>query len=176
MVSCVGSFGSHDFMRKICGTANVAVFEEARRQGVDRAVFISAHDFGPSLRSILRGYFEGKYMAEEALFSHFEGGAGTALRPGMVHGTRYVNLTDSNAISIPLSLIGKPMEVIFGNMKVRGLLGRALPGALQRLCVPAVSADTLGKASMEALLDPIPQDSLDSDQERIVDVWQLLNV
>ena len=54
VISCVGSFGGHDFMRKVCGEANVRVFDEAKRRGVARAVFISAHDYGPPLRDLLK--------------------------------------------------------------------------------------------------------------------------
>ncbi len=169
VVSCVGGFGSHEAMRRVCGTANVRVFERAGAQGVARAAFISAHDYGFPLRNALRGYFEGKAMAEEALFEHFEGGRGAAIRPGMVHGTRYVNLTDTSAVPLPLSVVGKPMEVLFGSGLARGIASKALPGVLQRLAVPAVSADAVGAAAMAAILNPAP-----SEADAVVDVWQVL--
>lgn len=168
VVSCVGSFGTHDFMRKICGEANVRVFDEAGKRGVARAVFIGAHPFlevAPA-RHLLRGYYEGKEMAEEALFANFSGGTGTSIRPGMIHGTRYVS-----DVPVPLSLVGKPLEVIFGNEGVRSAVGSLpLPFGLAGLLVPAASAERVAKAAVEALMGAIPEESHD---RRVVDVWAL---
>lgn len=45
VISCLGAFGSNDFMQKICGDSNITVFEEAAKAGVPRAAFISVHDY-----------------------------------------------------------------------------------------------------------------------------------
>ena len=45
VISCLGAFGSNDFMQRICGDSNITVFEEAARAGVPRAAFISVHDY-----------------------------------------------------------------------------------------------------------------------------------
>ena len=174
VISCVGSFGGHDFMRKVCGEANVRVFDEAKRMGVARAVFISAHDYGPPLRDLLKGYFDGKLMAEEALFRNFSGGTGTSVRPGMVHGTRYV----AGSLPVPLSAVGKPLELVLGNQVVRAAVeGTIVPGALQRLLVPAVSADAVAQASVDALMGPIPAEFEDDagNHRRVLGVWDILS-
>ena len=49
----------------------------------------------------LPGYFQGKRRAEEALASTFPG-AGVALRPGFIYGTRQVG-----GVGIPLGAIGE---------------------------------------------------------------------
>ena len=45
VISCLGAFGSNDFMQKICGDSNITVFAEAAKAGVPRAAFISVHDY-----------------------------------------------------------------------------------------------------------------------------------
>ena len=45
VISCLGAFGSNDFMQKICGDSNITVFNEAAKAGVSRAAFISVHDY-----------------------------------------------------------------------------------------------------------------------------------
>ena len=45
VISCLGAFGSNDFMQKICGDSNITVFTEAAKAGVARAAFISVHDY-----------------------------------------------------------------------------------------------------------------------------------
>ena len=45
VISCLGAFGSNDFMQKICGDSNITVFEEAAKAGVPLSAFISVHDY-----------------------------------------------------------------------------------------------------------------------------------
>eukprot|EP00665_Eupelagonemidae_sp_cell47_P009686 gene9686-3260_t len=66
VVSCLGAFGSQDFMRRINGDANVAVFGAAAVAEVSKAAFISAAVFRP-VAPLVRGYYEGKAAAEEAV-------------------------------------------------------------------------------------------------------------
>jgi hypothetical protein len=57
-----------------------------------------------------------------------------------------------------------------------GFTQGAMPAVLRRLLVPAVSADAIGRASVSALLDPIPeefQQGEEEDTERVIDVWDL---
>ena len=84
----------------------------------------------------------------------------------MIHGTRYVS-----DVPVPLSLVGKPLEVIFGNEGVRSAVGSLpLPFGLAGLLVPAASAERVAKAAVEALMGAIPEESHD---RRVVDVWAL---
>lgn len=50
--------------------------------------------------AVLPGYFQGKKRAEDALAASFPT-SGVVLRPGFIHGTRYVA-----GVGIPLSLVG----------------------------------------------------------------------
>ena len=59
VVSCVGAFGSNEFMRRINGDANAAIAEAAAAAGVKRFVYVSAETFRP-VALVAPGYFEGK--------------------------------------------------------------------------------------------------------------------
>lgn len=99
VVSTLGAFGSNAHMERVCGDANISIFDAAAAAGVPRASFISVHEYGlPD--AVLRGYFHGKRRAEAALARAFPG-AGVALRPGFVYGTRSVG-----GFSLPLGLVG----------------------------------------------------------------------
>lgn len=155
VVSCIGAFGTNDFMRKINGEANIIAVKAAAEEGVNRFVYISAHDVGlPSF--LLRGYYDGKRAAEAAVQEYFPYG-GVILRPGMIHGTRVVG-----NFSLPLGLIGAPLEAVLKNAKWASqlpLVGAAL--------VPPVKVTTVAKAAVRAATDnAIPPGP--------VDVWGIL--
>eukprot|EP00850_Spirogloea_muscicola_P019593 SM000194S04829 [mRNA] locus=s194:214809:217815:- [translate_table: standard] len=155
VISCVGGFGSNDAMRKINGEANVVAVNTAADEGVKRFVFISAHDVGlPPF--ILRGYFEGKKAAEEAVRMKFPY-SGVILRPAMIHGTRQVG-----NVAVPLSIVGAPLEMVLRKAKWATnlpLIGPAL--------VPPVKVTSVAKAAVRAATDnAIPPGALD--------VWGIL--
>lgn len=56
VISCLGAFGSNDFMQKICGDSNITVFNEAAKAGVARAAFISVHEYGLPGKQHLRSW------------------------------------------------------------------------------------------------------------------------
>ncbi|CAI5475021.1 unnamed protein product [Closterium sp. Yama58-4] len=155
VVSCVGAFGSNEWMRRINGDANVGVVNAAKEEGVARFVFISAHDVGlPSF--VLRGYYEGKKAAEAAVMASYPN-TGVVLRPAMIHGTRNVG-----AYKLPLSLIGAPLELAFKNLPFLShlpLIGRAL--------VPPVPVTAVASVAVRAA-------SEHSFPAGIVDVWGIL--
>ncbi|CAI5481697.1 unnamed protein product [Closterium sp. Yama58-4] len=155
VVSCVGAFGSKEWMRRINGDANVGVVNAAKDEGVARFVFISAHDVGlPSF--VLRGYYEGKKAAEAAVMESYPN-TGVVLRPAMIHGTRNVG-----AYKLPLSLIGASLELAFKNLPFLShlpLIGPAL--------VPPVPVSAVASAAVRAA-------SEHSFPAGIVDVWGIL--
>ena len=69
-------------------------------------------------------YFHGKRRAEDSVL---KSKSGLVVRPSFMYGTRYVSLPNNATITIPLWLIGKPLEVIlrlpgFNKLKyIRGL-------------------------------------------------------
>lgn len=140
-------------MERVCGDANVRVFEAAKAAGVPRAAFISVHDYGlPSF--VLPGYFGGKKKAERALFRLFPGGTGVALRPGFVYGTRKVlpSSSSNKAYSVPLGAFGAPLDAVLSFLPTEAL-SRSVPLAGLAL-VPPVKVEGLARAAVAAATDP----------------------
>ncbi|KAH7351915.1 hypothetical protein KP509_19G020200 [Ceratopteris richardii] len=141
VISCVGGFGSNETMRKVNGDANIAAINAAYDSGVKRFLYISAFDFGlPSF--VLRGYYEGKKAAEEALRIKFPYG-GIILRPGFIHGDRQVG-----SIKVPLSLLGTPLETVLKHAKSVTQIPFIGP-----FFVPPVKVTTVAKAAVRAATD-----------------------
>ncbi|KAL3163381.1 hypothetical protein ABBQ32_009766 [Trebouxia sp. C0010 RCD-2024] len=156
VVSCLGGFGSNEFMLKICGEANVGVIREAAKAAVPRCAFISVHDYNlPGF--VLPGYFQGKRNAEQAMAESYPE-QGVCLRPGFIHGTRYLS-----GVGIPLGLIGVPLEKALGFLPTKSLASLPLAGAA---FVPPVSVRGIAKAAVVAATDPAVPGG-------IMDVWQL---
>ena len=103
-MSCIGAFGSNEFMKQINGDANAAIAEAAAAAGIKRFVYISAEKFRP-VAFFLLGYFEGKSIAEAAVSKHF-GSDGCVLRPPAVYGTRAVGKN----VKIPIGMVRCPRE------------------------------------------------------------------
>lgn len=77
LISCVGLIStSQENMLEINGKANEQIIEAAAQAGVQRMAYISAHDYQfPGDLVVMKGYFEGKRVAEAALTAKFpEGG------------------------------------------------------------------------------------------------------
>lgn len=76
LVSCIGLIStSQEDMLEINGTANKAIIETAADAGVQRMAYISAHDYQfPGDLVVMKGYFDGKRIAEAALTAKFPQG------------------------------------------------------------------------------------------------------
>ncbi|MCO5547794.1 hypothetical protein L7F22_001246 [Adiantum nelumboides] len=150
VISCVGGFGSNETMRKINGDANIAAINAAHDSGVKRFVYISAFDFGfPSF--ILRGYYEGKKAAEDAIQIKFPYG-GVILRPGFIYGDRQVG-----NMKIPLGVLGSPLETALKYAKNATQIPVIGP-----LFVPPVKVASVAKAAVRAATDnAVPPGVLD---------------
>lgn len=158
-ISCVGAFGSDDFMLKVNGKGNCNAIEAAKDQGVKKFVYISTVENNlPAF--LLRGYFEGKRQAEEQLFKSFPGsGDGVVLRPGFIFGTRQVSPT----LKIPLSLLGKPLEAILSHFPFNRIQ-HVVPGMKAVMC-PPVSVEHVAAVASAAALGQLPD--LDSNIVKI---------
>lgn len=143
VVSCVGGFGSHSFMYKINGTANINAIRAAAEKGVKRFVYISAADFGLA-NYLLRGYYEGKRAAETELLAKFPYG-GVILRPGFIYGTRSVG-----SMKIPLGVVGSPLEMVLQQAKPLNQLPVVGP-----LFTPPVNVTAVAKVAVRAATDPV---------------------
>jgi len=144
VISCLGAFGSNEFMRRVNGEQNEKIISAAAAGGVERFVYISAAPFGP-IEKLIPGYFEGKRAAEAAVSKHF-GDRGTVIQPGMVYGTRHV----SKHVSIPLGIIGWPMSIFFQSSPVRGLANTL--GRWGLLLVPPSSVEEVASTAVAAAL------------------------
>jgi len=145
VVSCIGAFGGDAFMRRINGTANVEAVKAAKEEGVERFVFISAHDYQlPGF--VIPGYFAGKREVEAALADHFPTG-GVALRLGPIHGTRVLPWGQK----IPLGAIFGPLEALM-NTAAGKKASEGLP-VLGPLLAPPLSDSTVARAAVAAATD-----------------------
>jgi nucleoside-diphosphate-sugar epimerase len=94
----------------------------------------------------MRGYFAGKKKAENCLQQTY-GPSGCALRPSMIYGTRTVRMTQNGTgISIPIWLIGRPLEWLFTG-SFTGYLRERLPG-MKAVLAPPISRDTVAKVAV----------------------------
>lgn len=141
VVSTVGAFGSNDFMEKINGDANILCASASKVAGVENFVYVSTVENNlPEF--ILKGYFHGKKRAEDHILSTLA--FPTILRPSFVYGSRAVG-----PITIPLGLLGRPLETIFSFPFVKSL--RDLPGMKAILATP-ISVDCVGAVAAYAAL------------------------
>ncbi|KAA8494432.1 Uncharacterized protein FVE85_2673 [Porphyridium purpureum] len=145
VVSCVGGFGSNEQMRRICGDTNVSVARAAHEAGVPRFVFVSArmYAFQPAF---MRGYFEGKKMAEQVAGELF-GKDATILRPAFVYGARQISIPKVNvSLNVPLQLIGKPLHAFNQTQAARAV--SKLGGPFELAFSPPTSVDDLSKCAV----------------------------
>lgn len=157
VISCVGGFGSNQQMQKINGVANVQAIRAAADAGVERFVFVSAHDFGlPSF--VMRGYYAGKRTAEDELLQKFPY-SGVILRPGFIHGIRQVG-----TYKLPLNIIGSPLELVFKNLKAASQVP-----VVGKLLVPPVKVVTVAKVAVKSAMD-------NSVPPGVMDVWGIMRL
>lgn len=92
-------------------------------------------------------YFEGKRRAEQALQNAFpDAGAGVALRPSFMYGTRAVGDTPVGDVSVPLGLLGRPLELAFDNSVVSKL--RAVVPGMLALLAPPICVDAVARTAL----------------------------
>ncbi len=139
VVSCIGAFGSNQFMERINGDANVLAAEVAAKEGVAHFVYVSTVENNLP-EAVLKGYFHGKQRAEEAVLKHFPSGKGVVLRPSFVYGTRQVG-----SVSLPLGLVGRPMELLF-RLPPFPTLRQSLP-FIQALLAPPVAVEAVASVA-----------------------------
>ena len=100
---------------------------------------------------VLRGYFNGKRRAEVATMEAFPE-TGSILKPSFIYGTRELGFA-----SIPLGLIGRPLEAIlnlpgFNQLQNLALLKAALTPPVSVESVGLVAASSGGTGPKESLL------------------------
>lgn len=109
------------------------------RKSISKFVFVSAADLQPA-NYFLRGYYQGKRAAERAMLDNIPERA-AILRPGFVYGNRML----PQGFSIPLGLVGLPLELVF----------RPLQSLIPlTLLTPPISVEDVAKAAVYACLNP----------------------
>lgn len=157
VISCVGGFGSVDWMRKINGTATINAARAANQVGVPRFGFVSAHHFALP-QFMMKGYFEGKLAAEEEIKNLYGSGSssqsvrklGAIANPGTIYGPRLVH---SANITIPLQFIFAP--IAFVTNFTTPLLNLPFVGTiLTPVLLPPVKVEQVAATLLDAVCDP----------------------
>lgn len=154
VVSCVGAFGSNEFMERICGDATVGIAKAAKAAKVKNFAFIGAHDY--KLPLVLKGYYAGKKKAEAAVEANFPN-TGVFLRPAFVHGTRQFN-----KVPLHLSMIGEPLESVLRSDKVREIAVQYKDSAFAPLLAPPVSVEDVATVAAYAAIGAAPKGAVDA--------------
>uniref|UniRef100_A0A7S2USW7 NAD(P)-binding domain-containing protein n=1 Tax=Fibrocapsa japonica TaxID=94617 RepID=A0A7S2USW7_9STRA len=158
VVSCIGAFAStNDAMEYANGDTNIAAAKTAKAAGVANFVFVSTVENNlPEF--VLAGYFKGKRRAEDQVLESFPQ-TGVVLRPSFVYGSRAVG----KGISIPLWLVGKPMDMIFSTPPFE-VLASTLPGAQAILAAP-VPVETVGLCAAAGAVAKLGQTGIVSTKD-----------
>ncbi|KAF5836117.1 hypothetical protein DUNSADRAFT_6370 [Dunaliella salina] len=160
VISAVGAFGSQEAMLRTNGTANATLIEAAAKAGVPRFVYVSAHIPNiPGIDLVLRGYVQGKAMAEEALRKHYPEG-GVALRPGVVYGNRVV----SSSLTLPLQMVFQPLDLLLSSYPSSKQFSN-MP-FISALASPPNSVQSVAKAAVDAATNPAVPPG-------VMDPWEL---
>lgn len=168
VVSCIGAFGSNEFMEKINGDANVLAAEVAAKMKVPHFVYVSTVENNlPDF--LLKGYFHGKRRAEEAVLSSFPGGRGLVLRPSFVYGTRAVG-----PISLPLAVVGRPLELLF-RFPPFPSLRQTLPGT-QALLAPPVAVQAVASVAAAGAMGDTRVKAGEGAREGVLSVDDIVRV
>jgi uncharacterized protein YbjT (DUF2867 family) len=142
VVSCIGAFGSNEHMLRVNGDVNARVAEVSSEILSNDSNFVYISTVENNLPDfILRGYFEGKQRAEEAVEHSFPSRA-IILRPPFVYGTR-----DVGSLSLPLGLVGRPLEMLLQMPGFNNLVH--LPG-MRAALTPPVSVEDVGLVAAAA--------------------------
>ena len=151
VVSCIGAFGSNDFMKKICGDATIEAIETSKQKGVNKFGFVSSAQvyegstglkIPPSMP--MHGYFQGKYNAEQKLLEAYPDGH-VILRPGFIYGRRNVG-----SVQLPLQLIGAPINIVGNHLGPISSLIQSVPfvGTEVSSMVPV---ESVGRSMIDSL-------------------------
>ena len=154
VVSCIGAFGSNDFMQKICGDATIAAVRTAKDKGIEKFGFVSSAQVyegsvGLNLPKSLpmHGYFQGKYRAEKELLDTYPDGH-VILRPGFIYGPRNCGPLGV----LPLQMIGAPISFVGTQMGPFSNMIQSIP-FVGKECSSMVPVELVGKSMIESISD-----------------------
>jgi len=153
VVSCIGAFGSNEFMQRICGDSTIEAIRTAKEKGVSRFGFVSSAQvyegsvglkLPPSVP--MHGYFQGKYRAEQELLQSYPEGH-VILRPGFIYGPRSVG-----GHVLPLQFVGGPVSFVGTKLGPISSLIQSIP-FVGKECSSMVPVESVGRAMIAGLED-----------------------
>ena len=153
VVSCIGAFGSNDFMQRICGDATIEAIRTAKEKNVHQFGFVSSAQIYKGSAGLaipksvpMHGYFQGKYRAEQELLQSYPEGH-VIVRPGFIYGPRNVG-----GVTLPLHLVGGPISFMGTQLGPISSLIQAVP-FYGKECCSMVPVESLGRAMVTSLGD-----------------------
>mmetsp|Transcript_19658 Transcript_19658/g.34552 ORF Transcript_19658/g.34552 Transcript_19658/m.34552 type:complete len:250 (+) Transcript_19658:119-868(+) len=151
VVSCIGAFGSNDFMQRICGDATIEAIRTAKEKGVTKFGFVSSaqvYEGSVGLKlppsAPMHGYFQGKLRAEQELLQSYPEGH-VIVRPGFIYGPRPVG-----GRVLPLQYVGGPISFVGTQMGPISSLIQAIP-FVGKECSSMVPVESVGRAMINSL-------------------------
>lgn len=156
VISCIGAFGSNEFMQRICGDATIEAIRSAKEHGVvSKFGFVSSaqvYDGSMALKALptyapMYGYFQGKFRAENELMNSFPD-SHVILRPGFIYGPRHVG----RGHVLPLQLVGRPIDFIGRGLGPISSLLQSIPFAGKEIS-SMVPVESVGEAMIGSLED-----------------------
>lgn len=152
VVSCIGAFGSNEFMQRICGDATIEAIRTAKEKGIKQFGFVSSAQVYEGSNALkmpssapMSGYFRGKYNAEQELLQQYAEGQYVILRPGFIYGPRNLG-----GHTIPLQLVGKPINFVGTQMGPLSSILQCIPFAGKELS-SMVPVESVSEAMIAAL-------------------------
>ncbi|KAL7520150.1 hypothetical protein ACHAWX_004894 [Stephanocyclus meneghinianus] len=153
VVSCIGAFGSNEFMERICGDATIEAIRSAKEKRIESFGFVSSAQVYEGSMGLklpksmpMHGYFQGKYRAEQELLNAYPNGH-VILRPGFIYGPR--NLGPFGVV--PLQTIGTPITFVGTQMGPLSGLIQSIP-FVGKECSSMVPVESVGRAMVESIL------------------------
>lgn len=163
-VSCVGVIGTDDAkMREGNGTFNVRAIEAAKKAGVGRFVYVSVASVVPNVvgkTPLMKGYFEGKTMAEECLAKNYQQGDYFIVKPSFIYGGEEFSLTPPRVTKTYGDLLSK----VLGSGPVKAIAAKA-PGPIALTLAEPVSVDDVAGACVAGAMGTVAGSVVDGTDE-----------
>ena len=150
VVSCVGVIGADDAkMRAGNGDYNVVVVEAAKAAGVRRFVYVSVASIVPDVVGgvAMKGYFEGKTMAEDAIRANYDASEYVIVKPSFIYGGDAFSLTPPRVTKT----YGDALAKVLGSGPVKALAAKA-PGPIALTLAEPVSVEDVAGACVAGAL------------------------
>ena len=149
VVSCVGVFkpGDDDFMREGNGAYNVRVVDAAKAAGVKRFVYVSVASIVPEALGgaesapVMKGYFAGKKMTEDAIANAFDDDNVCLVKPSFIFGGDTFGLNPPRVTQ----QYGDVLTKILGSGFVKGIAEKS-PGPIALTLAEPVAVDDVAGA------------------------------